>query len=219
MNQGCRTCGAQLPTGALYCPGCGRSLKSRRQASGAVTTRRRQRPSRHRLLSSLRDPSDAPERHLWDDTFSAKGLVHQWLLLVCVTVAFPIAGMALPLDSQGWPWLWLALAVAWLGTFLWLAYLKLDVHYVLTDQRLLHQHGILTRLTRRIEVIDIDDVSYRQGILERLIGVGTIEIVSSDVSDPFIELPGIDHVREVAERIDQARRAERVRRGLHLETV
>jgi hypothetical protein len=77
----------------------------------------------------------------------------------------------------------------------------------------------VTRHTRRIETIDIDDVSFQQGLLDRLLGVGTIVIHSSDRTDPVMVLSGIDRVQQVANRIDEARRAERVRRGLHIETV
>lgn len=96
---------------------------------------------------------------------------------------------------------------------------RLNVYYVLTNQRLIHRHGILTRHHRRIEVIDIDDVNYRQSILEWIVGVGTLELFSSDLTDPIIEMPGIDCVGEVAQVIDDARRAERVRRGIHVEAI
>jgi hypothetical protein len=70
-----------------------------------------------------------------------------------------------------------------------------------------------------VEVIDIDDVSYSQGPIERLLGVGTIKLLSSDVSDPQLILRGIDDVQRVATLIDNARREERRRRGLYLESV
>jgi hypothetical protein len=163
--------------------------------------------------------TDGRDAEIWSDTFSAKGLAAQALLLGALTFILPIAGAMVPLDWIGWSLLGLALSTVWVSMLIWLVYLRLNVYYVLTSQRLVHHHGILTRLTRRIEVIDIDDVSVRQNLLERFIGVGTIEIVSSDRTDPLIELPGIDRVNQVAQLIDQARRDERVRRGMHIELV
>ena len=107
----------------------------------------------------------------------------------------------------------------WLGLGAMVVFQKLDVHYELTNQRLVHKVGILRRITNRIEVIDIDDVTFEQGIIERLLGVGSIAIFSSDRTDPSILMSGIDEVFEVAELIDEARRAERVRRGIHIEAV
>ena len=178
------------------------------------------RPRRRRpAVPTVTDPSDTPEREIWSDTFSAKGLVAQWCLGTLLTILGPAAAAVAGLDRFGWQILLLVLIAYWAVVLVWLIYLKLDVYYVLTNQRLMHRHGILTRHSRRIEVIDIDDISYRQNIVERLVGVGTIEVISSDVSDPLIELAGIDRVREVAQMIDAARRAERIRRGLHIEAV
>jgi hypothetical protein len=52
-----------------------------------------------------------------------------------------------------------------------------------------------------------------------VLGVGTIRITSSDRTHPQLVLRGIESVREVSGLIDSARRKERVRRGLHIESV
>lgn len=74
-------------------------------------------------------------------------------------------------------------------------------------------------MTNRVEVIDVDDVQYSQGIVEQLFRVGTIRVHSSDLSHPTLRMSGIDEVRQVAEAIDEARRQERIRRGLYVEAV
>ena len=76
-----------------------------------------------------------------------------------------------------------------------------------------------SRTSDRVEVIDIDDVTVHQGFIERMLGVGTIRIASSDRTDPELVLPGVDQVRAVADVIDNTRRAERQRRGLHIESI
>jgi hypothetical protein len=77
----------------------------------------------------------------------------------------------------------------------------------------------LWRETDRIEAIDIDDVSFSQGPVERMLGVGSIRILSSDQSHPTMDLPGIENVRAVASLIDEVRRQERRKRGLYVESV
>ena len=98
-------------------------------------------------------------------------------------------------------------------------YRKLNVHYQLTPRRFVHQAGLLRRATDHIEVIDVDDVAFSQGPIQRLVGVGTIKIMSSDTSHPELFLEGIDQVAHVANLIDEARRAERQHRGLFIEAV
>jgi uncharacterized membrane protein YdbT with pleckstrin-like domain len=105
----------------------------------------------------------------------------------------------------------------WLGCLL--AYRKLSVRYELSTQRFIHKTGILRRTTDRIEVIDIDDVTYVQGVVQRMVGVGTIKISSSDRTHPELLLIGIDNVIEIADQIDDVRRKERRRRGLHIEAI
>jgi hypothetical protein len=52
-----------------------------------------------------------------------------------------------------------------------------------------------------------------------MFGVGTIKLLSSDLSDPKLVLRGIDDVRRVANVIDDARREERRKRAVYMETV
>jgi len=107
----------------------------------------------------------------------------------------------------------------WIAFALYLLYQRLGVEYQLTTQRLFHRKGILARVTNRVEVIDIDDVQFSQNLVERFFGVGTIRILSTDISDPKLVMVGIDDVKNVADTIDKVRRDERRRRGLHIETV
>jgi hypothetical protein len=90
---------------------------------------------------------------------------------------------------------------------------------MLTNQRFIHESGILRRVSDRIEVLDMDDITFEQGIIERLVGVGTIRVMSSDRTHPELQMYGIDNVREVSGLFDDTRRAERRRRGLHIENI
>jgi uncharacterized membrane protein YdbT with pleckstrin-like domain len=120
------------------------------------------------------------------------------------------------------PW-WLALLggvlIVWLVELCALAYWRISDSYVLTAQRLVHESGILSRTTDRIELLDIDDVTVKQGLIERFLGVGTIHILSSDRTSPKLDLIGIENAKETAAIFDDARLAERRRRGLHIEQI
>jgi membrane protein YdbS with pleckstrin-like domain len=159
-----------------------------------------------------------PEQPLWQGGYSAKAMYGSWILAGVVTVIAVVAAVVAPM-----PLTWLiaggVVAVLWvtlLGSFV---IERLSVEYTLTTQRLTHRRGILRQVTDRIEVIDIDDVQYVQGIIERMFGVGTIKLLSSDVSDKTLTMRGIDGVQRVANLIDNARREERRKRGLYMESV
>jgi uncharacterized membrane protein YdbT with pleckstrin-like domain len=112
-----------------------------------------------------------------------------------------------------------AIIVMWIVAGALLARRRLGVHYKLTNQMFYHQRGVLTRITDRIEAIDIDDVTYVQGLFDRAVNVGRIKISSSDRTNPEFWLVGIENVEDVARMIDKARRAERIRRGVSVESL
>ena len=162
------------------------------------------------------DTADDEEQELWTGGYSGKAMLGMWLGGGVLSIGLIVGMVFFP---PALLFLVLGIVAIWLVLALILAYRKLSVHYTLTSQRFIHKFGILKRVTDRIEVIDIDDVTYEQGIVQRVLGVGTIRISSSDRTHPELVLPGIDGVDRVADTIDDIRRSERRRRGLHIETI
>lgn len=160
--------------------------------------------------------ADDGEQELWRGGYSAKAMYGTWLLAALLSVGLIVAMLFFPAAIVP---LALAIVGLWIILGLWLAYKKLAVHYTLTTQRFLHRLGILKIVTDRVEVIDIDDVTYEQGIIQRMLNVGTIRINSSDRTHPELVLSGISDVKRVADMIDDVRRKERIRRGLHIESI
>ena len=200
----CSECDADLKNEARFCHACGSDVQSSRQ---------------RKRLGNRTEMADKGEIVLWTGSFSAKGLIHSWLLAMLLTIVMPMGGSYVQANRLEWNVILGILALIWMGLLLLLGFQKLNVRYELTDQRLIHKSGILVRRTNRIELIDMDDISHEQGLIERLFDVGTIEITSSDRSHPVMELPGISHVDRVAMLIDDARRRERMRRGIHIEQI
>ncbi|MFZ4082884.1 MAG: PH domain-containing protein [Pirellula sp.] len=165
-----------------------------------------------------------PEHKLWEGGYSPKAMYGTWLILAAVSLAVIAAMIVLPslkiidpIEKSIW---WIVLGVllcTWLygiGIFL---YRRWSTHYELTTQRFIHSRGILVRTVDRIDVIDIDDVSYVQGIIQRMLGVGKIQLQSKDRSHPQLLLAGIDQVQRVSGMIDDVRRKERRKRSLHID--
>jgi membrane protein YdbS with pleckstrin-like domain len=151
-------------------------------------------------------------------------MVGSWLLAGLGAVVLLILAIWLTNASDiSWQviWgIWAVVMIAGLGYLgVVLAYRRLSVRYRLTSSRFFHEQGILRHVTDRIEVIDMDDISYEQSLLQRMMGVGTIRITSSDRTHPVLDIRGIENVREVSSLMDDARRDERRRRGLHIESV
>ena len=232
----CLHCGADLPSDSAFCHKCGESIRENEagpasDGSEAGSANPKTAASRgelsdpkapHSMDSVFRHSNvrDDPERNLWSGGYSAKTMVGTWLAAGLFTL-FTLIGAVTFLAAYPYAWLVVAvvLLIVWSWLFLLLAYRKLNVKYELTNQRFVHQTGILRRVTDRIETIDMDDVGYEQGVIERLLNVGTIRISSSDRTHPELLMRGIDKVAHVAGLLDDARRKERLRRGLHIESI
>ncbi|MBX3423993.1 MAG: PH domain-containing protein [Pirellulaceae bacterium] len=163
------------------------------------------------------DKSVIPERSLWQGRYSPKAMYGTWCLLILVSVLALVAVLSFASGSQ--PTVWYAVGglilLLWGSVLVTYMYRRLGVQYELTTQRLIHREGVFMQRTDRLEVIDIEDVSYTQTIIERLLGVGTIRLSGRDQSHPQLALRGIDKVPEVASLIDDIRREERRKRSLH----
>ena len=227
----CPACGADVVQEAVYCHKCGERLdaaepsREDRPADGmaeasaaeaAGTANEKFKQTAAARLETTEQEED--EAELWQGSYSGKAMVGTWLLSGLITVALLILAI-----WAAKPWLWWTVVIVlvglWLYQLLKFCYRRLNVSYRFTNQRFIHQQGILRRVTNRIEVIDMDDIGCEQTVLERFVGTGTIRISSSDRTHPELLLAGIANVKEVAGRIDDTRREERRRRGLHIESI
>ncbi|GAB5404632.1 MAG: PH domain-containing protein [Aureliella sp.] len=162
---------------------------------------------------------DTPaEKSLWKGGYSPKTMYGTWVFSALGTVAVLVAVALLGGNSTVWYVAGAAILLWWVVVIATYLYRRFSMHYELTTQRFVHQNGILLRQTDRIEVIDLEDVSYTQGIIQRMLGVGTIRLTGRDRTHPELVLHGIDKVPEIASLIDDVRREERRRRSLHIES-
>jgi hypothetical protein len=219
----CPECGVEVVPTAVFCHQCGKRLNECGEAAGTKN------PSPNNVANSAavfqnsaasrRDAQTLTEEELWRGGYSSKAMIGAWAICAAVSAVLLVAGILWIRSGLHWLILILVMLAPWLYFLAVLGYRRMSVHYLLTNQRLIHERGILRRVQNRIELLDIDDIAFEQKLLERLVGVGTIRIVSSDRTDPTISLPGIDGVQQVAGVLDNARLAERRRRGVHIEQI
>lgn len=206
----CNQCGAEAPASAAYCSQCGAQLNS----GVGMTAADRQTGAARMQAGSSRDTSrNAPEEELWAGTYAPKAIAGPFVGAALLTALGMVAA------SFAGPVGWIVVAVGALLMFgylgLLLLYRRLTVRYRLTTQRLLRETGILSRTDDRILVIEIDDVTVRQGFVDRMLDVGSVVLHTSDDSTPVLTMSGIEQPRHLADLIDEARRTERNRRALY----
>ena len=120
-----------------------------------------------------------------------------WLILVAAAAgyvsSFAPTGNAQPLVVGA---IWAVALVAIIGLVVRPFLRWLTTTYTLTNRRLVTRSGILSRRGHDIPVPRINDVAYEHGILDRLLGCGTL--VVSDASERGqVLLPDIPHVEQL----------------------
>lgn len=209
----CQHCGARLVDDASQAEAAEDDANFPVPPTGTTDTR-----ERFQQAAAAKQGDDLHEEHdVWEGSYSPKAMVGWWIAAGVLTIAAVVLGVIFL--GPHLIWVMLGILVVWALLVARYLFRRFGVHYYLTSQRFIHETGILWRRTDRIELIDIDDVTFRQGPIERMFNVGTIHLSSSDKTHPEMDLPGIEGVKSVADQIDDLRRRERRRRGLHIEAV
>ncbi len=215
----CPICTKDTAAGSAFCQHCGAKLPDGVETATSSPSTKPQ-PVMSEPVASGRSGrvTDVPEETIWEGTYSPKAMLGAFVLCGILSVLLVVGGViflsTVPLLGAV---LLGAIAVVWLAALAKLAVNRLGRSYKLTNQMFYHREGVLTRTTDRIELIEIHDVAWTQGLVERAVGVGTITITSADRTHGKLELKGIENAEDVAGKIDKARRAEQVRRGRRID--
>jgi membrane protein YdbS with pleckstrin-like domain len=200
----CPECGKQVSSLAASCPHCGVAL-----AGGGAA------PAASRLTAAAGAPS-AAEQTLWESSPSLLLLLGEVVgVLLVVLVVVLLAAFLLPAFRDVARNSWLDPGKAQLVlTVVLVAYLLLrgirialraarlrTTRYRLTNQRLVVESGVVSRTLAEVDLRSVEDLVFRQGPLERLLGIGRISVVSSDRNTPRLQLVGVKEPKGTRELI------------------
>jgi hypothetical protein len=73
--------------------------------------------------------------------------------------------------------------------------------YGVSNQRIMVESGVFSKSLAEIDVRTIDDITFHQTFVERLLGIGQIAILSSDPTNARVRLVGVPDPRQVRELI------------------
>ncbi len=93
-------------------------------------------------------------------------------------------------------------------------FLSLVENYTVTTERLKITTGLVGRHVENFELIRVQDIDFKQGMGERMMGIGDINIRGQDPSTPDIVLRNVSKPEEVYEIIRRAWLDSRKRHGL-----
>lgn len=165
------------------------------------------------------------EADVWRGRTSWKHYISRVILWLAANIIF---AMAVIWSSSHFEWLTFsrgfaivtaAFALSGLEMVIRRVWLKvIDHRYRLTTQRLFIERGIFSRTIDQTELIRVDDVRLYKSFMDRLVGLGSVAIISTDATDREIVIEGITDPDEVAESIRTRMRIMR-RKSLFLEQL
>lgn len=99
----------------------------------------------------------------------------------------------------------------------WAVYRWLKVRctkFALSTQRLRIETGILSKVYDDLEIYRVKDITLLQPFVQRIVGLGTIRLVTSDASHPIVMLAAIPDGQEVRDLIRETVEKMRRERGV-----
>ena len=90
-----------------------------------------------------------------------------------------------------------------------------STEYKLTTQRFFLKKGLIAKHLDELELFRVKDVTVDQGIIQRMLGFGSVTILSTDDSTPKIVMHGIAKPTEVKELIRKTHRVARKKERVH----
>jgi membrane protein YdbS with pleckstrin-like domain len=137
---------------------------------------------------------------------------------ILLGVIFLGLGLVLAIRAQdsSWP-RWVALVPFALGVLLlMLVWIRVkSCSYRLTTQRLFIRRGWLAKHVNELELYRVKDVVVNQGVLQRMLGYGTITVLADDDTTPEVDLVRISRPTRIKEMIRTQYRAMRQREEVH----
>ena len=107
---------------------------------------------------------------------------HWWFFSKHIATGIPLFVLLVLVLSVGNKWLnalWGIVAVVW-AVWLGLKYLEWNfTHFVVTDDRVIYRTGVIAKHGVEIPMERINNINFHQGIWERIIGAGDLDIESA----------------------------------------
>ncbi len=140
------------------------------------------------------------------------GHVFLWTVLGLGLIAVPVLN---GIYKWGLPW-YVNVALVLIGIFFFVIPLLIvkRTRYRVTNYRIDFERGWLTTAIDTLELWHVEDIKFRQNLFEKIMGVGTVEILSHDDTTPDLALRGIPRARQLFTTLEQRIIAVKRQRGV-----
>lgn len=148
-------------------------------------------------------PADDREEVYFNGSPSLKGEVGTLVICAVIAIVLIVAGGFISAGTGMWL---IVIPVAVLlaaATFIYPVVMAKFTHYKITNYRVDFEYGILSKSIDTLELWHVEDISFHQSLINRMLGVGTLTIVSGDETTPNLLLKGLPEPRKLFELLKQ----------------
>ena len=86
--------------------------------------------------------------------------------------------------------------------------------YRITNYRIDYERGVLGKNIDTLELWHVEDIKFHQSLMDRILGIGTITVISHDESTPVLPMEGLPDPRPLYEMLKQRIIAVKRQRGV-----
>ena len=106
-----------------------------------------------------------------------------------------------------WSYVFAGLLAPVLVGLIWMGVLNLrrkNRRYRITSRTIDYEMGVFSKTVETLQLWRVKDIDFRQSVMERMLGIATIHVFTSDLTDPEIIIRGLPASREIFDRLKDA---------------
>lgn len=150
-------------------------------------------------------PPDDTESIYYEGRPLFGGKPGQVILFTVLGIIFLILPIVLRFWMTKWPDKWACLAMIVVGIVLLLipVFITQRIRYRISNYRIDYERGLIGKDINSLELWHVEDISFHQTLIDRLLGIGTIQVISHDDNMPNLFMHGLPNARKLFEELKQ----------------
>ncbi len=160
-------------------------------------------------------PPDDVEEVYYEGSPLVRGAIGKgvlWVLAGLILIGLAIAKVVMDLKLPWWATL--SLVVVGILFFFVPVLMTKTVRYRVTNYRIDFERGLLSKNIDTLELWHVEDLSFHQSLIDRMLGVGNITVISHDKTMPRLVLASLPNPRHLYEQLKQRVIAVKRQRGV-----